>query len=62
MKSLLSETISIIVVSLFWALVLPAAAVIHSFIAGWEKTRGLISRSQSPATTLFASHLTPASR
>ena len=62
MKSLLSETVSIIVVSLFWALVLPVAAVISPFIAGWEKARILIARSQSPATVLFASHLTPASR
>jgi hypothetical protein len=62
MKSLLSETISTILVSLFWALVLPAAAIVCPLIVGWEKARILIPRSRSTAIALFASHLTPASR
>jgi hypothetical protein len=62
MKSLLNETISIIKVSLFWALALPAAAVICPLMAGWGKLRVLISRGQSTPTGFFAPHLRPASR
>jgi hypothetical protein len=62
MKTLLIETISVIKVSLFWALALPAAAVICPLMAGWEKVSALISRGQSTSTELFASHPRPASR
>jgi hypothetical protein len=62
MKTLLIEMVSVIKVSLFWALALPAAAVICPLLAGWGKVSALISRGQSTATGPFASRLRPASR
>ena len=47
MKTILTETFSIIKVSLFWALALPAAAIIFPVVAGWQKLNSLISRVQS---------------
>jgi hypothetical protein len=62
MKTLWIETISVIKVSLFWALALPAAAVICPLVAAWEKVSAPLSRGQSTSTGLFASRLRPASR
>ena len=38
MKTILTETFSVIKVSLFWALALPAAAIIFPVVAGWESS------------------------
>ena len=43
MKTILTETFSVIKVSLFWALALPVAAVIFPIVAGWQKLSSLIS-------------------
>jgi hypothetical protein len=62
MKTILTETISVIKVSSFWALALPAAAILCPVLAGWEKVNALISRGPIIATRLSSSHLTSASR
>jgi len=62
MKTILTETFSIIKVSLFWALALPMAAIIFPVVAGWQKLNSLISSGPITATRYFGSQLRAAAR
>jgi len=62
MKTILTETFSIIKVSLFWALALPAAAIIFPVVAGWQKLGLLISPGPISSTRSFGSQLRAAAR
>jgi hypothetical protein len=62
MKTILTETYSIIKVSLFWALALPAAAIIFPVMAGWERLGSLISRDPIISRFLPSHQLLPATR
>ena len=44
MKTILTETLSVIKVSLFWMLALPAAAIIFPVAACFETVRSLIKQ------------------
>jgi hypothetical protein len=57
MKTILTETFSIVKVSLFWALALPAAAIIFPVVAGWQKLGLLISPDPVISTRSFGSQL-----
>jgi hypothetical protein len=61
-KSILTETFSVIKVSLFWALALPAAAIIFPVVAGWQKLSSLISWGPIISTRSFGSQLRTAAR
>ena len=62
MKTILTETFSIIKVSLFWALALPAAAIIFPVAAGWERLNSLISRGPIISRSFASQQLRPAAR
>lgn len=47
MKSILLETISIIEVTLFWAVALPVSAVVFPVLAGWQTLSSLGSQTGS---------------
>jgi hypothetical protein len=57
MKSILTETFSVIKVSLFWALALPAAAIIFPVVTGWQKLSSLISSGPIISRRAFGSQL-----
>ncbi len=59
MKAILAETISVIAVSLFWALALPSVALVLPAAALWRKGSMLVPR---PPIGDFRSQLMPASR
>lgn len=61
MKNILSETVSIIEVTLFWLLALPAAAVIFPAIAGWEKLNAFLALGRMSSTHSFGSRRAVAS-
>ena len=62
MKTILTETFSIIKVSLFWALALPVAAIIFPVVAGWQKLNSLISSGPITSTRYFGAQLRAAAR
>jgi hypothetical protein len=62
MKSILTETFSVIKVSLFWALALPAAAFIFPIVADWQKLCSLIARGPITSRRSFGSQLRAAAR
>ena len=62
MKTILTETISVIKVSLFWALALPAATIIFPVVAGWEKLNSLLSQSPTTSTRHFGSQIRAVAR
>jgi len=62
MKTILTETFSIIKVSLFWALALPVAAIIFPVVAGWQKLNSLISSGPIISTRSVGSQLRVAAR
>jgi hypothetical protein len=57
MKSILTETFSVIRVSFFWALALPTAAIIFPIVAVWQKLSSLISPGPLFSTRSFGSQL-----
>jgi hypothetical protein len=63
MKTILLETVSIIKVTLFWAIALPVAALLFPAISVWQKIGKFGSHGgpTGPATVL-GSGLTPATR
>jgi len=62
MKTILTETISVIKVSLFWALALPATAIIFPVVAGWKKLNSLLSRGSTHSTRGFSSQVIAVAR
>ena len=62
MKTILNETISIIKVTLFWAVALPAAAVTCALVAGWDKIRAPAPRRSVAPAGLLTPHFRPAHR
>ena len=62
MKTILTETFSIIKVSLFWALALPMAAIIFPVAAGWERLCSMISRDPIISRSFTSQQLRPAPR
>jgi hypothetical protein len=61
MKTILTETFSVIAVSLFWMLALPLAAIIFPVAACWGKLNSLITRGPI-LTGSFGSQLRTAAR
>jgi hypothetical protein len=63
MKTILLEAVSIIKVTLFWAIALPVAAVLFPAISVWHKL-GSFSSHGGPAgpATFFGSKVIPATR
>ena len=62
MKTILTETFSIIKVSLFWMLALPVAAIIFPVAAYWGKLNSLIAQGPIVPTGSFSSQLRTAAR
>lgn len=62
MKTILTETFSIIKVSLFWMLALPVAAIIFPVAACWGKLNSLITQGPLVSTVSFSSQLGAAAR
>jgi hypothetical protein len=62
MKSILMETFSVIEVSLFWAVALPAAAFIFPIVADWQKLCSLIAQGPIAPRRSFGSQPKGAAR
>jgi len=62
MKIILTDALSIIKVSLFWALALPMAAIIFPVAAGWERLSSLTSRGPGISRSFASRSLRPATR
>jgi hypothetical protein len=62
MKSILTETFLVIQVSLFWAVALPAAAIIFPIVADWQKLRSLIAQGPITSRRSFGAQLRAAAR
>jgi hypothetical protein len=62
MKTILMETFSVIKVSLFWMLALPAAAIVFPVAACWGQLNSLIALGPIVSTGSFSSQLRAATR
>ena len=62
MKAILTEIVLFCGAIVFWALALPAAAIIFPAAAGWERLNSLISRGPIISRSFASQQLSPATR